>query len=69
MFCSRKWLEVVICLGGFLAILVALLVVFYAGFGDCEFCRLLNCLPLTQDFCAEQEIDLKPSGGGINLIT
>jgi len=54
------------CLEG---ILVALLILFYVGFGDCEFCRHLNCLPLTQDFCAEQEIDLKPAGGGINLIT
>ncbi|ODN00733.1 Inactive rhomboid protein 1 [Orchesella cincta] len=65
----RKWLEVVICLAGYFAILVTLLVIFYAGFGDCEICKLLNCLPLTKDFCAEQDIDFKPSGSGINLVT
>lgn len=66
----RKWLEVVICLVGYFAILVTLLVIFYAaGFGDCEFCKLLNCIPLTKDFCAEQDIDFKPSGSGINLVT
>ncbi|XP_035706084.1 inactive rhomboid protein 1 isoform X2 [Folsomia candida] len=68
----RKWLEVVICLSGYFAILVTLLIVFYLGVGDCEicsWCKVLNCLPLTPDFCGEQEINFKPSGGGINLIT
>lgn len=69
MLYFRKWLEVVICLGGYLGILVTLLVIFYAGFGDCETCKLLNCLPLTKDFCSEQDIDFKPSGSGINLVT
>jgi len=47
---------------GYITILVGLLAIFY-GAPDmaCEYCKYLSCLPFTDTFCAEQNIDMERS--------
>ena len=46
------------CLGLVLIMLVVLIIVFYLSpVYDCKFCDILNCIPITRDFCAEQKIN------------
>ena len=49
-----------ICLGSVLFLLVGLLLLFYVTpIHDCDVCKYLNCIPITKDFCADQNIDLR----------
>ena len=42
------------------ALLIALLLIFYLlPVGDCKVCKALTCVPLFEDFCAEQNIDYR----------
>ena len=42
-----------------IAIFCILFTVFYTFAFDCAFCKLLSCLPIFDDFCAEQNIDFQ----------
>ncbi|TRY75136.1 hypothetical protein TCAL_00668 [Tigriopus californicus] len=40
------------------ALFLMLTILFYSlSLGDCEVCKLLSCIPIVADFCAEQNID------------
>lgn len=40
------------------ALFLTLTILFYSlSLGDCEICKLLSCIPIVSDFCAEQNID------------
>lgn len=53
-----KITRILICLGTVLVMLIVLFIVFYLfPIKDCKFCDILNCIPFTADFCAEQKID------------
>ena len=44
----------------FTLLLVGLLLLFYVTpIHDCEVCKYFNCIPITKDFCADQNIDLR----------
>ena len=40
-------------------IFVVLVAVFYGHSFDCEICKLLSCVPIVSDFCAEQNINFE----------
>ena len=42
-----------------IVIFCTLFTVFYTFAFDCAFCKLLSCLPIFDDFCAEQNIDFQ----------
>ena len=51
-----------------LLVFVALLAVFYAvPARECEWCKYLTCIPFTQDFCADQNINFKKDEPIINF--
>ncbi|TRY68543.1 hypothetical protein TCAL_07253 [Tigriopus californicus] len=57
---KRKLLLVVICLASVVLFFVGLLLLFYiTPIHDCEICKYFNCIPITKDFCADQNIDLR----------
>ncbi|XP_065339664.1 inactive rhomboid protein 1 isoform X2 [Cloeon dipterum] len=54
----RKRLQVWLCLGGAMLLFLALVAIFYlVPVIDCPLCDLFNCLPITSQFCAEQDIN------------
>ena len=62
----RKLLFIWVCLLAVVVLFSLLIVLFYVTpFYECELCKLLTCIPLTDNFCADQNINLnKPN----NLI-
>jgi len=56
----RKVFLIWVCLLTALALFVVLILLFYIiPVYDCKICSYLNCLPLTRDFCANQNINFK----------
>ena len=56
---KRKIILVWICLASVLFLFVGLLLLFYVTpIHDCEVCKFFNCIPITKDFCADQNINL-----------
>lgn len=56
----RKKALVWICLVSVVFLFVGLLLLFYiTPIHDCEVCKYFNCIPITKDFCADQNIDLQ----------
>ena len=56
----RKVIIVWTCLVSVVAMFVALLLFFYISpVNDCEMCKYFNCIPITKDFCSDQNIDLR----------
>ena len=54
----RKLVLICVCLAAVLVMLGALVVLFYVTpIYECRLCEYLNCIPLTPDFCAEQNIN------------
>ena len=57
---QKKVALIWVCLLSSLFLFTALVILFYViPVYDCEVCSFLNCLPLTQDFCASQNINFK----------
>ena len=57
---KRKVILIWICLVSVLFLFVGLLLLFYVTpIHDCEICKYFNCIPITKDFCADQNIDLE----------
>jgi membrane associated rhomboid family serine protease len=56
----RKVAVVWICTVLALVLFVGLILLFYVSpiIQDCEICKYFNCIPITKDFCSEQNIDL-----------
>jgi hypothetical protein len=55
----KKIILVWICLTSVSLFFVGLLLLFYiTPIHDCEICKYFNCIPITKDFCADQDIDL-----------
>ncbi|XP_076041642.1 rhomboid-5 isoform X2 [Oratosquilla oratoria] len=55
----RKVLLIWVCLVAVVVMLTALIILFYVTpIYECKICEYLNCIPLTRDFCAEQNINL-----------
>ena len=56
----RKTILVWICLASVVFLFVGLLLLFYVTpIHDCEVCKYFNCIPITKDFCADQNINLR----------
>ena len=56
----RKLILLWICLVSSMFIFVGLILLFYVTpIHDCEICKYFNCIPITKDFCSEQNIDLR----------
>ena len=56
----RKLILLWICLVSAMFIFVGLILLFYVTpIHDCEICKYFNCIPITKDFCSEQNIDLR----------
>jgi len=55
----RKLILLWICLISSVFIFVGLILLFYVTpIHDCEICKYFNCIPITKDFCSEQNIDM-----------
>ena len=58
-FRRKKIVLVWICLISVTVFFVSLLLFFYVTpIHDCEICKYFNCIPITKDFCADQDVDL-----------
>ena len=56
----RKILLIWVCLVLILGLFALLLTLFYnVPVYECEICKLFNCIPITRDFCASQNINFK----------
>jgi len=56
----RKTILVWICLASVVFLFIGLLLLFYVTpIHDCEVCKYFNCIPITKDFCADQNINLR----------
>jgi len=56
----RKIILLSICFASVLFLFVGLLLLFYVTpIHDCEVCKYFNCIPITKDFCADQNINLE----------
>ena len=55
----KKVILITICLLIATMVFIALLIIFYFfPIQNCRLCSYLNCLPITRDFCASQNIDI-----------
>jgi hypothetical protein len=55
---KRKIVVIWVCFVSVATLFIGLILLFYLSpFEDCEICKLLNCIPITKDFCADQNID------------
>ena len=45
----------------FILLLIGLLIIFYADILDCDWCKYFSCIPFTDKFCADQNINLERS--------
>ena len=57
---GRIWL-IGICVTLSVLLLTCLLIIFYLGDIECEWCKYLSCIPFTDKFCADQNINLERS--------
>jgi len=65
---TRRTVLIVLCLTTTLLIfLVLFLVFYYTPIYDCSWCKYLTCIPFTQDFCADQNINFKKDPPIINF--
>ena len=56
---KRKIILVWICFASVIFLFIGLLLLFYVTpIHDCEVCKYFNCIPITKDFCADQNINL-----------
>ncbi|XP_014215030.1 inactive rhomboid protein 1 [Copidosoma floridanum] len=56
----RKIILIWACFGLIVGLFAMLLVLFYSvPMYECELCKLFNCVPLTRDFCASQNINFR----------
>ncbi len=56
---ARKISQIIICLTTVAIIIITLFVILYkVPIYDCPFCKYLNCIPLTSDWCANQDIQI-----------
>ena len=46
---------------------ILLTVFYYIPFKNCSWCKYLTCLPLTKDFCADQNINFKKDTSALIL--
>ena len=54
----RKILLIWVCLVAVLVMLTALIILFYVTpIYECKICEYLNCIPFTNEFCGEQDLD------------
>ena len=57
---KRKIVLIWICFASVIFIFIGLLLLFYVTpIHDCEVCKYFNCIPITKDFCADQNINLE----------
>lgn len=57
---DKKIILIWICLLSSIFLLILLIILFYIiPIYDCELCTLFNCIPLTNNFCASQNINFK----------
>lgn len=57
---TKKMLVIASAFGFVLVIIISLLVVLYIyPIYECEWCKYLNCLPLTDNWCTNQDIQIK----------
>lgn len=57
---QKKIFLIWVCLLSSLFLFVLLVLLFYLiPIYDCEICQYFNCIPLTRDFCATQNINFK----------
>ena len=57
---QKKIFLIWVCLLTSLFLFILLVLLFYLiPIYDCEFCQYFNCIPLTRDFCASQNINFK----------
>jgi len=65
---TKRAILIVVCLTVSLLIFTTLAVVFYnIPNTECEWCKYLTCIPFTQDFCADQNINFQKDEPIINL--
>jgi hypothetical protein len=65
---TRRVVLIVGCLLAALLVFAALLAVFYGvPAKECEWCKYLTCIPFTQDFCADQNINFKKDEPIVNF--
>jgi len=65
---KRRALLIAACLATALLVFAALLAIFYAvPARECEWCKYLTCIPFTQDFCADQNINFKKDEPIVNF--
>lgn len=65
---TRRAVLIVVCLVVAVLIFTTLAVVFYnIPNTECEWCKYLTCIPFTQDFCADQNINFQKDEPIINL--
>ena len=57
---GRLWL-IGVCVTLTVLILTGLLMIFYLGEIECEWCKYFSCIPFTDKFCADQNINLERS--------
>ena len=57
---GRMWL-IGVCLTLAISMLTGLLLIFYISDIDCEWCKYFSCIPFTDRFCADQNINLERS--------
>ena len=63
VFGEHQTFQIVVCLSSVVFLFVGLLLLFYiTPIHDCEVCKYFNCIPITKDFCADQNIDLRVDG-------
>lgn len=57
---KRKVILIWICFASVIFLFIGLLLLFYVTpIHDCEVCKYFNCIPITKDFCADQNINLE----------
>ena len=57
---GRLWV-IIMSLVLVIVMIAMLLIVFYLNLFDCEWCKYLSCIPFTDRFCADQNINLERS--------
>lgn len=56
---QRKLFQIFVCLITVAIIFIVLFVfLYFLPIYDCEFCKFLNCIPITKDWCINQDIQL-----------
>ena len=65
---TRRVVSIIVCLVTAVLVFGALLAVFYAvPAKECDWCKYLTCIPFTEDFCADQNINFKKDEPIVNF--